>query len=291
MEAWNFIVIMLSKVFAKTYPIIGVIHLNTLPGQIGFSSMDNLIKQTVNSAEKLQKGGVDGILIENASDKPHTMTVSKAQVAAMSVLVKEAVEKSDIPIGVTCLLLDWEANFAIAKASGAKFTRLNVLVDTVMREVDTWKTINTNCRGIIKIDPLAVKAYRETLSAKDILLLADIHVKYMSMLEPNKTIQESAKQAEIYGADAVIISGSRTGLPTEKEDIIKAQKGGNLPVLIGSGLIKKDVPTLLPYADGAIVGTAFEKREGEIEYSKMKSFMNEVSELRKKNKNHAEKNL
>lgn len=282
---------MFNKVFSKKYPIIGVLHLPPLPGEIDFSGMDNLTKQVINSLDKFQKGGVDGILIENASDKPHTMTVSKAQVAAMSVIVKEAVKKSDVPIGVTCLLLDWEANFAISKATGAKFTRLNVLVDTVMREKDTWKTINTNCRGIIKVDPLAVKAYRETLSAKDILLLADIHVKYMSMLEPNKTIQESAKQAEIYGADAVIISGSRTGLPTNKEDIIKAQKGGNLPVLIGSGLTKKDVPTLLPHSDGAIVGTAFEKKEGEIESSKIKSFMNEVSELRKKNKNHAEKKL
>lgn len=282
---------MFNKVFSKKYPIIGVIHLRPLPGEIEFSSMDNLLKQIINSLDKFQKGGVDGILIENASDKPHTMTISKAQVAAMSILVKEAVKKSDVPIGITCLLLDWEANFAIAKASGAKFTRLNVLVDTVMREVDTWRTINTNCREIIKIDPLAVKAYRQTLSAKDILLLVDIHVKYMLMLEPNKTIQESAKQAEIYGADAVIISGSRTGLPTSKEDVIKAQKGGNLPVLIGSGLIKQDVPKLLPYADGAIVGTAFEKKEGEIEYSKIKSFMNEVYELRKKNKNHAEKNL
>ncbi|MDO8583290.1 MAG: BtpA/SgcQ family protein [bacterium] len=282
---------MFNKVFSKTYPIIGVIHLDPLPGQIGFSSMDNLIKQTISSLARFQKGGVDGILIENASDKPHTMTISKAQVAAMSILVKEAVKKSDIPIGVTCLLLDWEANFAIAKTSRAKFTRLNVFVDTVMREVNTWGTISPDCRGIIRINPLEIKSYRETLNAKNILLLADIHVKYMSMLEPNKTIQESAKQAEIYGADAVIISGSRTGLPTNKEDIIKAQEGGNLPVLIGSGLIKQDVPTLLPYADGAIVGTAFEKKEGEIESSKVKSFMNEVYELRKKNKTHAEKKL
>ena len=281
---------MFNKIFSKIYPIIGVIHLKPLPGQIGFSAMENLIKQIVSSVEEFQKGGVDGILIENESDKPHTMTISKAQVAAMSVLAKEAVKKSEVPVGVTCLLLDWEANFAIAKATGARFIRLNVFVDTVMREVDTWTTINTDCRGMIRINPLEVKAYRKTLSAQDILLLADIHVKYMLMLEPNKTIQESAKQAEIYGADAVIISGSRTGLPTKREDLIKAKEGGNLPVLIGSGLITQDVPKLLPYADGAIVGTAFEKKK-EIDYLSVKNFMGEVKRLREKQKDDEQKSL
>ncbi|KKP67871.1 MAG: hypothetical protein UR68_C0003G0052 [Candidatus Roizmanbacteria bacterium GW2011_GWA2_35_19] len=273
--------LMFKQIFPKAFPIIGVIHLDPLPGEIGFSKMDSLLDQVKKSVEIFQKSEVDGILIENASDKPHTMTISKAQVSAMSVLVKQAVNQTKVPIGVTCLLLDWEANFAIAKATGAKFVRLNVFVDKVMRDPDTWKTINTNCRGLIDINPLAVKSYRKMLNAEKILLLADIHVKYMIMLEPKKTIDLSAKQAEFYGADAIIVSGNRTGLPTDVKDTVQAKNACNIPVLIGSGLVKRDIPNLLSKADGAIIGTAFEKEEGNIIFSQVNSFMKQVNKLRK----------
>lgn len=272
---------MIKKIFKKEYPIIGVIHLKPLPSELDSPGMEALKKQVVDSVKIFEKAGVDGILVENESDKPHTITITKAQVAAMTILTDLAVRTSSVPVGVTCLLLDWEADFAVAKATGARFVRLNVFVDDVMREPSTWGSIDIEARKPIFFNPMEIQAYRQGLGAQDIALFVDIHVKYMQMLEPDKTIGESAEQAEFYGADAIIVSGSRTGKPTSKKDITEAKAACSIPVFIGSGLNSDTIEDLLPAADGSIVGSAFEK-EGNLDQKATSTFMKNVEKLRSK---------
>ena len=67
------------------------------------------------------------------------------------------------------------------------------------------------------------------------------------------------------GADALIVSGTATGRPTDEAEVRRARRGApEAPILIGSGIDTNNIQTLLGVADGAIVGTSF-KIDGQIE--------------------------
>lgn len=58
-------------------------------------------------------------------------------------------------------------------------------------------------------------------------------------------------------ADALIVSGPRTGAEPELEDLTKVNKAvPDRPVFVGSGVNMENVSKLLKHADGAIVGTS-----------------------------------
>jgi predicted TIM-barrel enzyme len=76
------------------------------------------------------------------------------------------------------------------------------------------------------------------------------------MLAP-RTLAESARRACKAGADAIVVTGTRTGEPPSPDEVRAAQEGaGGCPVLVGSGLDPGNAAALLPVADGAIVGTS-----------------------------------
>jgi predicted TIM-barrel enzyme len=111
----------------------------------------------------------------------------------------------------------------------------------------------------MRIDPRAVMAFRERIGAGDVLLLADIQVKYAHMLV-ERGLDESARLAREHGADAVIVSGAATGDPPDPAAVALAKRGaGDMPVLVGSGLDAANAPALLGVADGAIVGTSLKQ--------------------------------
>jgi predicted TIM-barrel enzyme len=106
-----------------------------------------------------------------------------------------------------------------------------------------------------------VIAYREQIGAQHIALLTDIQVKYSTLLESGKTLEQSARQAAAAGADAIIVTGSATGHAPDAADLRAAQAAG-LPVLIGSGLTAANASAIWPLADGTIVGTALRSGSG-----------------------------
>ena len=88
-------------------------------------------------------------------------------------------------------------------------------------------------------------------------MLADIQVKYAQMLAP-RALAESARAARETGADAIVVTGTRTGEPPSPDDVRRAhaRAPASCPVLIGSGLDAANARALLGVADGAIVGTS-----------------------------------
>ncbi|MDP9258562.1 MAG: hypothetical protein M3Q31_18715, partial [Actinomycetota bacterium] len=104
--------------------------------------------------------------------------------------------------------------------------------------------------------PEQVIAYRTRLGAERVLVLADIQVKYAQMLTP-RTLAESARDACARGADAIVVTGTRTGEAPSPQEVLAAREGaGTCPVLIGSGLAPANARELLGVSDGAIVGTS-----------------------------------
>jgi hypothetical protein len=182
-------------------------------------------------------------------------------------------ESKDIIVGCEILLNDPKASLIVAKDSGARFIRSDYFVDPMMRPE----------YGEFEIDPRGLMKYRSDLNADDVLVLADIQVKYAKMLV-ERSLAESARIACAHHADAVIVTGSATGDAPTVEHVRQAAEGVaasalKVPVLIGSGLDADNVTCLLGVADGAIVGTSLMKN-GAVMPKAAKKLMSQVRRLR-----------
>lgn len=230
--------------FPGDHPIIGMIALPPMPGYPAFTSIDAIVDAALADLERLEAGGVDGALVENDFDQPHTMVGGAEIHAAMTRVTREVVARARVPIGVEVLLNDWRASLAIAAMTGARFIRIDFFVDRVMTKL-----------GPFEPEPAAVLDYRKSINAEQVQLFTDLQVKYTTMIGGPKSLAQSAREAEAAGADAVIISGTETGIGPSPDDLREAH-ATSLPVLIGSGLTPENAHTLAPLCDGAIVGTS-----------------------------------
>lgn len=221
-----------------------MIHLPPLLSITGFPGMKKIIAGALADLVALERAGFDGALIENDNDKPHTEFANEAQVASFSVIANEVCKKAHIPIGVQMMLNDWRASFAIAKAVGAKFTRLDVFVDHVNSE---WGKINPA--------PAEIIAYKNKIYP-ELILLADIQVKYKTMIKP-RPLTTSAALAIQHGTDGLIITGEATGVETPIERIREVrEKFPQFPIFVGAGVNEKNIQEQFSVANGAIVGTS-----------------------------------
>jgi len=232
--------------FPGRKPLIGMIHLPPLPDYPESQGIDHAISHAVHELHILEAAGIDGVLIENEYDRPHRITAGPATIAAMTRITRAVVQEAgDTIIGCEILLNDPKASLAVAKMSGAHFIRTDYYVDAMTRPE----------YGEFAIDAAGLIEYREALDATDILIFADIQVKYATMIEP-RPIGESARIACEEKADALVVTGSATGAAPIVADLSDAVAGSDLPVLIGSGFDSANAGDLLDACDGAIVGTA-----------------------------------
>lgn len=235
----------IQAIFGKKDGIlIGMIHLPPLLSIKGFPGMKKIIAGALADLSALEKAGFDGALVENDNDKPHTEFENEAQIASFSVVANEVCQVAKIPIGVQMMLNDWRASFAIAKAVGAKFTRLDVFVDHVSSK---W--------GEISPVPAEIISYKNSIYP-ELLLFTDIQVKYKTMLKL-RPLAESAKLAIHYGSDGLVITGEATGIETPTEKIMEVRKKFlQFPIFVGAGVNEKNIREQFSVANGAIVGTS-----------------------------------
>ena len=225
--------------------MIGMIHLPPLPGFDGCPGIDALVAHALRDLETLEACGFDAVLVENEYDRPHTVQASPEVLEAMTEVTSAVVAaRRTARVGCEILLNDPRGSLKVANAAGADFIRTDYFVDRMTRPG----------YGEFDIDPEGLIAFRREIGADDVMILADIQVKYATMIEP-RPLSESASLARCQMlADAVVVTGNESGLPPSSSQLDQATQG--LPVLIGSGLDASNADTLLPHCVGAIVGTA-----------------------------------
>lgn len=252
--------------FGSQKPIIGVIHLPPLPGYENSPGIDAVVEKALTDLRALESGPVDGVLVENENDQPHRIASASETTAVMTRVTRELVNAArSCSIGVEILLNDPEASLAVALAAGAQFIRTDYFVDPMERPEHG---------GAMHIDPEALMAYRSKIGAEEILVLADIQVKYARMLE-ERSLVDSAERAHRHGADAIVVTGAATGEPPRVEEIEEAKSGASdVPVLIGSGVDRSNARALLDASDGAIVGTSL-KTGDHIDSAKVRELLDE----------------
>lgn len=255
-----------------TKPLIGMIHLPPLPGAPLYdgAGIESVIEYAVSEAGKLEKGGVQGVEVENYLDASYFPgTVGPELVSAMAIIAHEVRKVTRLPLGI-CILADPMAGIAVAHAVKAEFVRATVFTEA-----------SVDVSGLILGRPHEILRYRKFIDPS-IRLFADVYIKHSAPLA-RRTIQESAYDAAYFLADAVIISGKHTGMATPVDDV-KAAKDvlPDVPVLVGSGLRTQNVAQLFQYADGAIVGSALKvdgRAENPVDEARVREMVGAVRAL------------
>ncbi|WP_418286607.1 BtpA/SgcQ family protein [Halorubrum sp. DTA46] len=245
--------------FGTDAPVIGMVHLPPLPGAPkapadGERAMEAAVDRAASDARALDRGGVDGIVIENFGDAPfYPDDVPKSVVAGVTRAATAVAAETDLPIGINVLRNDAEAALSVAAAVGADYVRVNVY--TGARVTD---------QGIVEGAAHETLRLRKRLGV-DAGVFADTDVKHSAPLTAaGYTAESFADTAERGLADAVIASGRGTGEAMDNEalEAVVAERethGLDTPVLVGSGVRADTVADVLTTADGVIVGTALKE--------------------------------
>ena len=269
----------LRDLFGVEKPIIGMVHLMPLPGSPAYEGwdMDVIIESALRDAKALIEGGVDGLIVENMWDLPYYSGASRIppeEIAAHAVAARAVVKEVNVPVGITVIHNGGRVALGIAKAAGAKFIR--VCLYTGAAVWDTGEFDHGNAADLMRL--------RKLLHADDIKFFVDI-VKKHSVVFPGIDLRTHAEWSDFYLADAIIVTGTMTGVPPSPNDlkIVKDVVGG-VPVIVGSGLNPGNAKELLKHADGAIVGTYFKVNgitQNPVDIERVRKLMRIVKELRR----------
>lgn len=226
--------------------LIGMVHLG--PVLDGTTPLADVVARAVSDAEALAEAGFDAICAENFGDAPfYPDRVPAHTIAGMTralLAVRAVAEHAGIPLGVNVLRNDCETALAIAAAIDAAFVRVNVHTGAMVTD-----------QGLIAGRAHDTVRYRDHL-APAVAIYADVQVKHAAPLAP-RPLEDEAR--EVYGrgrADALIVSGARTGGKTDVSRLEAVRAAvPDAPILVGSGATPDDVKALLRVADGVIVGS------------------------------------
>lgn len=235
--------------FEKKKPVIGMVHLLPLPGSPDFDSMDKVVDRALKDAKKLVDGGIDGLIVENYGDRPFNEKVSKMTVASLSMVCHKIQDNVEVPIGINVLRNDWESALSISKALDLSFIRINVYTGYCLTEL-----------GPIKGEAGKISRFIENHEI-DAHVFADIDVKHAEKIYPKSVKTDAIESSKRGEADALIVTGERTGAAVNTKELEEVKKIVDVPLFVGSGVNIKNVSKLLSRSDGVIIGT-YLKEEG-----------------------------
>lgn len=96
------------------------------------------------------------------------------------------------------------------------------------------------------------------------------------------SLVETAKAAEFFLSDGVILTGTATGDPANVNELVELKNNVSLPAIVGSGVTEHNLHNYLS-ADALIVGSYFKKGghwKNDIDLNTVKQFMNVVKQNR-----------
>jgi membrane complex biogenesis BtpA family protein len=167
-------------------------------------------------------------------------------VAAMSI-VGAAIRRAapSLPLGIQVLAGANRAAIAVAHACGAAFVRAEGFVFAHVAD-----------EGVIEASAGDLLRYRRAIGAESVRVFADIKKKHSAhAITADVDIAETAKAAEFFSVDGVVVSGLATGAPTDPAEVEAVSKAVTVPTLIGSGITPENLGRYRG-ADAFIVGSS-----------------------------------
>jgi len=230
--------------------VIGLVHLVPMLGTPLYQdgNLDKMTRKAIEDCLTLKKNGADGGLVQTVDVfYPSTDDTDYARVAGLAAVtarVRDAIGP-DFLIGAQIMWNCITPSLAVCKAAGADFTRATALAG------------NTESMfGLIEAQPLKVAEYRKKIEAQNIGILAEISGYHHKGEYSRESIQNLARTSMHLGADAIEVCHKDIA---HNEQLVKDVKSvGDYPVILGGNTAVKDCKDRLRYADGALVGSAFQ---------------------------------
>ena len=237
----------IKSLFGVARALIGVVHTGGLPGTPGGDrSIEQIVEIAVDEARVYASAGFHGVMIENTHDRPYLKgTVGPEIVAALAVIGYEVRRAAALPLGVQVLAGANQSAVAVALASGASFVRVEGFVFAHVAD-----------EGIIESSAGSLLRYRRAIGADRIRVFADIKKKHSAhALTADVSLVETAKAAEFFLVDGVIVSGIATGHPADAAEVQSVASAVAVPTLVGSGVTLSNLHDYSA-ADALIVGSS-----------------------------------
>lgn len=256
--------------------IIGMVHVQALPGTPNNKhSIEEICEIAVQEAKTYEEAGLDAIMIENMHDVPYLKgAVGPEITASMAVVAKAIREAVDLALGIQILAGANKEALAVAKAANFQFIRAEGFVFGHVAD----EGYIDSCAG-------ELLRYRKAIGAEDVKIFTDIKKKHSShALTADVDIDETAKAAEFFLSDGLIITGSSTGKAVYLHELKSLKDKVQIPVLIGSGITSDNLDEYWNYASGFIVGSHFKENgfwKNPISKDRLKVFMEKVKQLKK----------
>jgi membrane complex biogenesis BtpA family protein len=256
-------------------PVIGMIHVSALPGTPNYrGSVKQIVEQAKTEALIYKENGIDAIAIENMHDVPYLKRKVGPEITSlMSVIGYEVKNITNLPCGIQILAGANKDAIAGAHSAGLDFVRTEGFVFAHIAD-----------EGLMESDAGELLRYRKQISAENILIFTDIKKKHSShSITSDVDIIETAKAAQFYLSDGIIITGSSTGYEADIDEVKKVKDEIKVPVIIGSGIATENIDKFLPIADAFIVGSSLKKQGNwmnQVDVERVKALIKRVNELK-----------
>lgn len=227
--------------------LIGMIHVGALPGTPRASEpVAAIIERACAEARVYRDAGFTALAIENMHDRPYLKSAVGPEIVAAMTAVGRAVRGAvELPLGVQVLAGANREALAVALACDASFVRVEGFVFAHVAD-EGW--IDASAGELLR--------YRRAIGAEHVAVFADLKKKHSAhAVTADVSLAETAKAAEFFLADGVIVTGASTGEPASPADLAAVRSAASCPVLIGSGLTPAN---LAQYAEahGFLVGSS-----------------------------------
>lgn len=242
---------LIKSLFGVDRALIGVVHLQALPGTPA-SKLDvaAITSIAVEEAKAYESAGFHGVMIENTHDRPYLKSAVGPEITAAMAVVSAAIRNAvALPLGIQVLAGANTTAMAIAHAAGANFVR-----------VEGYAFAHVADEGFIEASAGPLLRYRRAIGAEHIRVFADIKKKHSAhAITADVDIVETAKAAEFFAVDGVIVSGVATGQPTDAAEVSSVARAVNVPTLVGSGITAENIQNY-DGADALIVGSSIKEK-------------------------------
>lgn len=237
----------IASLFGVPRALIGVVHVGALPGTpSGCESVAEIASQAAAEARTYAEAGFHGVIIENMHDRPYLKSAVGPEIAAAMAVIGVAVRQAvALPLGIQVLAGANECALAVAHACGASFIR-----------VEGYVFAHVADEGVMESSAGRLLRYRRAIGAEAIRIFADIKKKHSAhAITADVDIAETAKAAEFFQADAVIVSGVATGTPADAAEVRAVNQAVGIPTVLGSGITPQNIASY-ETADAFIVGSS-----------------------------------
>ncbi|KAL3080263.1 hypothetical protein niasHT_034237 [Heterodera trifolii] len=268
----------------RQHPLLfGMIHVPALPGSpLSKLSIAQLVDRVSAETEIYAECGIDGLIVENMHDLPYQKGIdhgpevcaTMARLCSACAHTLGANRRRRMLLGVQILAGANRAALAVAQAAEFDFIRAESFVFGHVAD-EGWMD---GCAG-------ELLRYRRAIGADQIAVVTDIKKKHCShAITADVSVAETARAAELFLADGVILSGAATGEAACPDELDEVRSKCTLPVLIGSGIEVNNV-NLFKGADAFIVGSNFKKDgnwRNEIEKNRVENLVEKVRRMERK---------